>query len=64
MRRVTQEGLDLIKRFEGLRFEPYRDAAGLLTIGYGHLIRDGEGLGEERSEERRVGKEGRARGSP
>ena len=25
-----------IKEFEGLRLEAYRDAAGVLTIGYGH----------------------------
>jgi len=51
MRRVTQEGLNLIMRFEGLRLEPYDDAAGLPTIGYGHLIRPGEAFGEEITEE-------------
>jgi len=42
MRHITQEGLNLIKEFEG--FEPtiYEDAAGYPTIGYGHLIRPGE----------------------
>src|SRR5262245_17770828 len=34
--RMTQEGLALIKRFEGYRAEAYRDAAGIWTIGYGH----------------------------
>ena len=29
---------DLAKRFEGLRLEPYRDAGGLWTVGYGHLL--------------------------
>ena len=42
MRHVTQEGLNLIKRFEGFESEIYLDAAGLPTIGYGHLIRKGE----------------------
>ena len=46
MRHVTQEGLDLVKRFEGLRLERYLDAAGLPTIGYGHLIRPGEEFGD------------------
>lgn len=42
MRQITQEGLRLIKRFEGFEPEIYLDAAGLPTIGYGHLIRKGE----------------------
>lgn len=42
MRHITQEGLNLIKRFEGFKSEIYLDAAGLPTIGYGHLIRKGE----------------------
>jgi lysozyme len=39
---ITQQGLNLIKRFEGFESEIYLDAAGLPTIGYGHLIRKGE----------------------
>lgn len=31
-------GLELIKRFEGLRLDKYQDAVGKWTIGYGHLI--------------------------
>lgn len=42
MRHVTQEGLSLIKRFEGFSPTIYPDAAGLPTIGYGHLLRPGE----------------------
>ena len=42
MRHITQEGLNLIKRFEGFEPEIYIDAAGLPTIGYGHLLRAGE----------------------
>ena len=30
--------IELIKRFEGFRAQMYLDAAGLETIGYGHLI--------------------------
>lgn len=41
MRHITQEGLNLIKHFEGFEPEIYLDAAGLPTIGYGHLIRPG-----------------------
>ena len=34
--RISEQGLDLIKSFEGLRLSAYRDAVGVLTIGYGH----------------------------
>lgn len=39
---TSPAGLALIKRFEGFRPFPYRDAAGKLTIGWGHLIEPGE----------------------
>ena len=42
MRHITQDGINLIKRFEGFEPEIYLDAAGLPTIGYGHLLRLGE----------------------
>lgn len=42
MRHITQDGLDLIRRFEGFSATIYLDAAGLPTIGYGHLLRAGE----------------------
>jgi len=42
MRHITQKGLNLIKRFEGFEPEVYLDAAGLPTIGYGHLLLPGE----------------------
>ena len=42
MRHITKNGIDLIKSFEGFESEIYLDAAGLPTIGYGHLIRKGE----------------------
>jgi lysozyme len=39
--RMTSDGLGLIKRFEGFRAEAYRDAVGVLTIGYGHTAMAG-----------------------
>ena len=36
MMRTSPEGLDLIKRHEGLRLEAYLDPVGVWTIGYGH----------------------------
>ena len=38
---INEKGLDLIKRFEGLRLNAYRDAVGVWTIGYGHTGRAG-----------------------
>ena len=34
--RISQRGVDVIKRHEGLRLQAYRDAVGVVTIGYGH----------------------------
>jgi len=42
--RASQNAIDLIKRFEGCRYNPYRDSVGLWTVGYGHLIGDGKSL--------------------
>jgi len=42
MRNVTDEGLDLIKRFEGFSPIVYICPAGWPTIGYGHVVRDQE----------------------
>jgi GH24 family phage-related lysozyme (muramidase) len=33
--KTSQDGVDLIKSFEGLRLTAYRDPVGVLTIGYG-----------------------------
>lgn len=38
---VNQETVDLIKGFEGWRAKAYRDAVGVLTIGYGHTTAAG-----------------------
>ena len=41
--------IEQIKVFEGLRLEAYRDAAGVLTIGYGHTgsdISEGDRISE------------------
>ena len=40
--RLTDEGVKLLKKFEGFSATVYKDIAGLPTIGYGHLIRPGE----------------------
>lgn len=33
---ISQQGLELIKQFEGLRLTAYQDSKGVWTIGYGH----------------------------
>ena len=42
MRHITQEGIDLIKRFEGFSPTVYFCPAGYPTIGYGHVVKKGE----------------------
>ncbi|MFG6076976.1 lysozyme [Erwinia sp. OPT-41] len=34
--KISNRGIELIKRFEGLQLTAYRCSAGVLTIGYGH----------------------------
>ena len=38
--RLSQKGIDLIKKFEGIRLKSYFCAAGVLTIGFGHTGTD------------------------
>jgi lysozyme len=40
--RLSADGVAFIARHEGFRANVYRDAAGHWTIGYGHLLREGE----------------------
>jgi len=42
--RTSDNGIALIKEFEGLSLKPYRDCIGLWTIGIGTLIGDGKYL--------------------
>tara|TARA_R110000787_G_scaffold579_10_gene2112 strand:- start:2032 stop:2739 length:708 start_codon:yes stop_codon:yes gene_type:complete len=46
---VSETGLNLVKRFEGLSTMAYRCPAGVLTIGYGHTsgVSEGDTLTEE-----------------
>lgn len=57
MRIISQEGLDLIKSFEGLRLKAYKDSVGVLTLGYGHtnaagppLVKSGMRITKEQAE--------------
>lgn len=35
--RISLNGINLIKKFEGLKLKAYRDVIGIITIGYGHV---------------------------
>ena len=37
---ATAIALVVIAHFEGVRYEPYRDVAGVLTVCYGHTGKD------------------------
>jgi GH24 family phage-related lysozyme (muramidase) len=41
-KQINQDGIDLIKGFEGWYSCYYKDPVGLPTIGYGHLIKSGD----------------------
>jgi lysozyme len=39
---ISENGLELLKQWEGFKLEVYKDSAGLPTIGVGHLITKSE----------------------
>lgn len=51
--RTSDEGLDLIKSFEGCRLEAYQDSVGIWTIGYGHIdgVAEGDTCTSEEADE-------------
>lgn len=40
--KISDKGINFISNFEGKRYKMYKDAAGLPTIGIGHLIKPNE----------------------
>jgi lysozyme len=40
--RIDEQGIELIRSFEGLRLTAYQDATGIWTIGYGHTSSAGD----------------------
>lgn len=56
--RMGTEGLELLKKFEGLRLTAYKDSVGVWTIGYGHTsmagapkVRAGMKISQAKAEE-------------
>jgi lysozyme len=50
---INQDGLDLIKQFEGFEPKAYQDSGGVWTIGYGHTgtAEPGQSISKERATE-------------
>lgn len=51
---TSQDGIDLIKSFEGLELTSYIDAVGILSVGYGHTGTDvyqGQVITEQQAED-------------
>jgi len=53
MMKISEEGLALIKKFEGLELNAYKCPAGVWTIGYGHTkgVQEGMVISEETANE-------------
>lgn len=51
--RISEEGLGLIRHFEGCKLEAYQDSVGVWTIGYGHTVgvREGTTCTEDEAEQ-------------
>jgi len=52
--KISESGIELLKRFEGLELEAYQDIAGIWTIGYGHTgpdVQPGMKISERDAEE-------------
>jgi GH24 family phage-related lysozyme (muramidase) len=50
---LSLQGLEFIKRAQGLALVPYRDESGLRVIGYGHVLNDYERSATSRARSRR-----------
>jgi len=50
--KISQEGLSLIKKFEGCELEAYKCAAGVWTIGYGSIkgVKQGDTITQEEAD--------------
>ena len=50
--KISQNGIDLIKKFEGCKLYAYRDSVSVLTIGYGHIknVKAGMAITQQQAE--------------
>ncbi len=52
--RLNEQGLSLLKEFEGCKLTAYRDIVGVLTVGYGHTgpdVKAGMTINQDRAEQ-------------
>jgi lysozyme len=49
---ISEEGISLIKSYEGCRLEAYQDSVGVWTIGYGHTkdVKEGDKINQDEAE--------------
>ena len=52
MRLISEEGISLIKKFEGCELEAYQDSVGVWTIAYGVTkgVKEGDRINQEEAE--------------
>jgi lysozyme len=50
--KISQEGVALIKKFEGCELDAYQDSVGVWTIGYGHTkeVKEGDKINKDEAE--------------
>lgn len=50
--KTSKNGIEIIKKYEGLRLKAYKCPAGILTIGYGHTknVKQGDTITETQAE--------------
>ncbi|MBQ5930381.1 MAG: lysozyme, partial [Clostridia bacterium] len=50
--RISKNGIDLIKKFEGCRLTAYKCPSGIYTIGYGHTsgVKKGQKITQKQAE--------------
>lgn len=51
--KTSENGIDLIKKFEGCKLTAYRDPVGVLTIGYGHTgadVKEGQKITQKKAD--------------
>lgn len=51
--KISEQGLELIKQYEGCKLFAYRDSVGVATIGYGHTkgVRMGQAITQKQADE-------------
>jgi len=50
--KISEEGISLIKNYEGCRLEAYQDSVGIWTIGYGVIkgVKEGDQINQEEAD--------------